>query len=66
MITDEEIELNAYLGTDFAQSVIAEVGQDVVEAIWRQGYLASSQVAVREVTEHVEAIKNQFSNREGE
>ena len=61
MITDEEIELNAYLGTDFAQSVIAEIGQDAVEAIWRAGYLARSEADLQRLLE-----SQRFGSKEGE
>lgn len=36
-----DLELAAFLGSDFAQSVSAELGEEVVSRIWFEGYGAA-------------------------
>lgn len=40
-ILNVDLELAAFLGSDFAQSVSAELGEEVVSKIWLEGYAAA-------------------------
>jgi hypothetical protein len=50
-MNDLELELLAYLGTDFAQSVSAELGQEVVELIFCAGARAQLEIDERILSE---------------
>lgn len=63
MIQNWEIMMNEFLGGDFAQSIIAEIGQENVELIWMSGYSAMQEhtvIVMREQGERLAQIRKAF------
>ena len=46
-MSDTEIELMAFLGSDFAASVVAEIGQETVSQIWIAGAKAQHELTAQ-------------------
>ena len=58
-MSDVDILLAAFLGTPFAQSVTAELGQDVVEAIWLKGFSEAQEIHGRSLDRIGETLNTQ-------
>lgn len=64
-MSDVEILLNAFLGTDFAQSLVAEIGQSTVSEIWMNGYMEAQAIHIRANAKLIEQQQELILQKKG-
>ena len=64
-MSDAEILLNAFLGTDFAQSLVAELGESTVAEVWMNGYMEAQAIHIRANAKLIEQQQKLILEKKG-